>query len=196
VESWYGSIETDPWLAGTVPGDPARYVVNPERSHVEVAHASGRPCAPGERGRILVTDLHNRCFPLVRYDIGDLAVAAHRDHDGLPTLERIEGRAADVVVTASGTQLTEAIVSLAVLKAGAAGDHIDAYQCAQTGPDELELRITWRGRPEPTIEADLVAAFAAVLGEGTTVRVRPVDAIETLPSGKRWILRGLPSSSF
>src|SRR5262249_27989350 len=70
--------------------------VNAESVIVEVER-DGRPAAPGEEGEILVTDLNNRCVPLLRYRLGDGAVATDRACPcgrGLPLLERLRGRAA------------------------------------------------------------------------------------------------------
>ena len=74
--------------------------VNAESMIVEVER-DGRPAAPGEAGELLVTDLNNRCVPLLRYRLGDVAVATDRPCScgrGLPLLERIGGRAAGVVL--------------------------------------------------------------------------------------------------
>lgn len=61
---------------------------------VEVLDPQGRPCAPGEIGRIVVTILHNFAMPLVRYDTGDFAEAGETCPcgRGLLRLTRILGR--------------------------------------------------------------------------------------------------------
>ncbi|WP_050465701.1 phenylacetate--CoA ligase family protein [Herbaspirillum autotrophicum] len=66
---------------------------------VEVIDEQGQPCAPGEIGRVIVTDLHNFATPLIRYDTGDYAQAAApcRCGRGLPTLQRIVGRERNMV---------------------------------------------------------------------------------------------------
>src|SRR5690606_29109428 len=71
-----------------------QYHVQSEVALVEVIDAAGRPCAPGEMGRVVVTPLHNFAQPLFRYDIGDLAEVgeACACGRGLPTLARIIGR--------------------------------------------------------------------------------------------------------
>ena len=43
---------------------------------VEIVDDKGAPCASGEIGRVIVTDLHNFATPLMRYDIGDYAEVA------------------------------------------------------------------------------------------------------------------------
>lgn len=191
VHSWYGSIETDPSLAGTPPGESERYVVNEERAYVEVTDEHGRPCAPGERGQILVTDLHNRCFPLLRYELGDLAVASDTTYAGNATLERIEGRSSTLVELQSGAHLTEGTISRAVLTAGSASDVIDAFQCLQTGPAAIELRVVWAGEPQHGEAAALERSFRKLLGQRTEVSVRAVEQLDVLPSGKRWVLKRL-----
>ena len=50
-----------------------RYHVMSELVLVEVLDEQGRPCRPGETGRVVVTDLHNYAMPLLRYDLGDYA---------------------------------------------------------------------------------------------------------------------------
>jgi phenylacetate-CoA ligase len=88
--------------------------VNADGVYVELLR-DGRPARPGEPGSVVVTDLTNRAMPLLRYQVGDVAVAAGRPCPcgrGLPLLERVEGREADYVVTArgeliSGVSLTE-----------------------------------------------------------------------------------------
>ena len=40
---------------------------------VEIVDDDGRPCRPGEEGQVLVTPLHARTLPLIRYRLGDRA---------------------------------------------------------------------------------------------------------------------------
>jgi phenylacetate-CoA ligase len=88
--------------------------INSDNLLVEVLR-DGRPARAGEAGNVVVTDLTNRAMPLIRYQVGDAAVASDRRCPcgrGLPLLERIDGREADYVVTArgeliSGISLTE-----------------------------------------------------------------------------------------
>jgi phenylacetate-CoA ligase len=69
-----------------------------------------RPAAPGELGRVVVTDLRGRTMPLLRYETGDLAIAAKDDRcpcgRRLPLVSGIEGRAGRVIVRRDGSLLT------------------------------------------------------------------------------------------
>jgi len=85
-----------------------QYHVHMENSIVEIITA-GRPARPGEIGRIVVTQLDNYAMPLIRYDLGDTAVAG----DGKPcrcgrahsTLQSIQGRVYDIVYAPNGSAL-------------------------------------------------------------------------------------------
>lgn len=70
------------------------YHVMAEGVILELLRDDGTPCAPGEIGRVVVTDLHNFATPLIRYALGDLAEAAGPCDcgRGLPKIRRIVGR--------------------------------------------------------------------------------------------------------
>ena len=70
------------------------YHVMSEGLVFELLREDGEPCAPGEMGRVVVTDLHNFATPLIRYDLGDLAEADGpcTCGRGLPKIRRILGR--------------------------------------------------------------------------------------------------------
>ena len=78
--------------------------VQGEHVYLEILLEDGKPCAPGESGRVVVTDLHNFAMPLIRYDLGDYAVRAGACPcgRGLPTLEGILGRSTHMAVDPTG----------------------------------------------------------------------------------------------
>jgi phenylacetate-CoA ligase len=61
--------------------------------------------APGKPGRVVVTNLNNFAMPLIRYEIGDVAVASQQVCTcgrGLPLLESVLGRTSDFITSPSG----------------------------------------------------------------------------------------------
>lgn len=67
-----------------------RLHVNAENIVVEILRPDDAPCAPGEFGRIVVTDLANYGLPLIRYETGDsgaLSLKACPCGRGLPILD-------------------------------------------------------------------------------------------------------------
>lgn len=66
---------------------------------------SDEPVEKGEIGRIVVTDLSNYAMPLIRYDIGDLAVKGNTVDGELVSLEHLVGRRTDMICRTDGTFL-------------------------------------------------------------------------------------------
>ncbi len=64
---------------------------------------SDEPVAVGETGRVVLTDLTNRAMPLLRYDIGDVAVCLEALPDGEPlVIKLLDCRRSDMVYDTSG----------------------------------------------------------------------------------------------
>lgn len=89
-------------------GHDERFHVMDESYIVEIL-VDGRPALPGEVGEVVITDLNNYTFPLIRYRIGDLAVQAEQHlckcGRALSSLGRIEGRTQALVFCANGRWL-------------------------------------------------------------------------------------------
>jgi phenylacetate-CoA ligase len=82
----------------------SHYHIQSENAYVELLDDTGRPCAAGETGRVVVTPLHNFAMPLIRYDIGDYAQAGDGCDcgRGLPVINRIFGRVRNMVTLPGG----------------------------------------------------------------------------------------------
>ncbi len=158
--------------------------VNADAIYLEVLRCDGTPAAPGEPGMVVVTDLVNRAMPLLRYQVGDMAVANGRECScgrGLPLLDRVDGRIADYVVTPrgeliSGISLTE---NFAVLVPGVA-----QLQIVQEAADRLVFRIV-RGPDFGETSLETILALAAErFGQEVRYECVYVDRIDPEPSGK------------
>jgi phenylacetate-CoA ligase len=83
------------------------YHVMSEGLVLELLREDDQPCAPGEMGRVVVTDLHNFATPLIRYDLRDLAEAAGpcACGRGLPKIRRVLGRTRNLLRLPDGRRL-------------------------------------------------------------------------------------------
>ena len=121
--------------------DTDHYHLQSETALVEILDPAGRPCAPGDIGRVIVTPLHNLAMPLVRYDVGDHAEvgAPCSCGRGLPVIHRILGRRQNMLRTAEGERWpllsSDDIGKLLALAP------IRQYQFAQTHLDRIEVRL-------------------------------------------------------
>jgi phenylacetate-CoA ligase len=81
-----------------------------DESYIVEILVEGRPAAPGETGEIVVTDLNNYSVPLIRYRIGDLAIAVDNSKScecgrGLSRIGEIQGRTQALVYCSNGRWL-------------------------------------------------------------------------------------------
>lgn len=161
-------------------GEHPGYHVDQERGLLEVV-ADGEPAAPGERGEVLATDLHNYSMPFIRYAIGDVAVpSGERGSCGrtLPLLDRIEGRTTDLLVfrggvIVSGPSIVHAFKDLA----------LDDYLVEQLSDSRIQASLVTR--PGGTTPEHVEAVLRRNLGADVEVAVKVVDAIPRRPGGKR-----------
>ncbi len=158
------------------------YHVQSENVLLEVLDNNGRPCRPGQSGRVVATTLHNFAMPLIRYDIGDYATAGEPCScgRGLPVISRILGRVRNMLTLPTGGQVWP------YFSANKLRDHVPIrqFQLMQKTLTRLELRIV----PERPLTAEDEAKMRAVIidgvGGGFTISFSYHDAIASGPSGK------------
>jgi phenylacetate-CoA ligase len=151
---------------------------------LEVVDDSGAPAPPGVPGRVLVTDLRNRAFALVRYENGDVASLADPAEPcpcgcAWPRLERVHGRTSDFLTTPDGRRIhgewfTHLLYGL---------EGVARFQVRQTSVERVELSTVG-----PARESDLAPVLARMrdaLGPRVAVAWRRVEEIAPTPSGKR-----------
>lgn len=157
----------------------AHYHVQSESVVVEILRDDGSPCAPGETGRVIVTDLHNFATPLIRYELGDYAeVGTCTCGRGLPVLTRIVGRRRGMLRYADG-RTTWPVFTVACREAA----RYRECQLVQDSLSSLRLRVVPDGALAPGAEAALIAALQRVLGP-FEVTVEVVAQLDRSPAGK------------
>jgi phenylacetate-CoA ligase len=160
------------------------YHVQMEAAIVEVLDARGEPCDAGE---IVVTPLHNYATPLIRYALGDFGEVGEACPcgRGLTVLRRIVGRARDIIVLPSGERRFG--YHSPDLFAGIAP--IVQHQIAQTGRDELEIRLVVRRRLTREEEAAVTGLVNKNYGGGFRCRISYRDEIPRAAGGKYFVFR-------
>ncbi|MBP7146642.1 MAG: phenylacetate--CoA ligase family protein [Acidobacteria bacterium] len=144
----------------------------------------GAPAVPGRDGAVVVTDLFNRGFPLIRYQVGDMAVPAAGSCPcgrSYPLLERVAGRISDYLVTpegewVSGISLTE---NFATLIPG-----LYQVQIVQDRLDHLLLRVVPGPGYGPASQRHAAVLVRDRFGPEMRFDFEVVDALHPEPSGK------------
>ena len=106
VYDQYGSSEIM-WLSSECEEQNGLHIMTDVR-HIEIVDENNVPVPNNTWGKILITDLHNYAFPLIRYEIGDYGRLLDRKCPCgclLPLMDSVRGRQSDVIKTPSGIKL-------------------------------------------------------------------------------------------
>lgn len=149
---------------------------------------SDEPAEYGELGRIVITDLHNHAFPIIRYDNGDVGILSAPDDysHGYPVLKKLYGRRFDVCYTVDG----EPFSPMAIGRTMKHFDEIAQWQFVQSGEKEYELRLIMRNK-EASADylsiylSNLLPLLQDTVGNSSHIEIKIVDEIPVLASGKR-----------
>ncbi len=149
---------------------------------VEFVDDAGKPRAPGERGRVVVTDLSSYAMPLIRYDIGDIGAASEaRCTCGvtLPLMEIVEGRKEDFIRTESGT-----LVHAAYLCYTLKDDAVREFKMYQRRRDAFLVQIVKSPTFGQESEEVLKARLRTALGRRIEIDFEYLTSIPREASGK------------
>jgi phenylacetate-coenzyme A ligase PaaK-like adenylate-forming protein len=91
----------------------AHYHVHAETVIVEISGEDGHAVPRGEPGHVLITVLHSFAMPLIRYRVGDMAIASGQCDCGrtLPVLAQILGRELTTLKLPNGTMKQVVLVA-------------------------------------------------------------------------------------
>ncbi|WP_248724613.1 phenylacetate--CoA ligase family protein [Seonamhaeicola sp. ML3] len=78
------------------------WVVNNEDLFIEVLGENNEPLQLGEEGKIVVTSLHNKAHPFIRYELGDYGALSKNSSAKKTILKTLVGRTNDFALLPSG----------------------------------------------------------------------------------------------
>jgi putative adenylate-forming enzyme len=140
--------------------------INEDLVAVECLENDGTETLPGEPcKRLIVTDLHKRSQPIIRYELNDIITISPekcRCGSAFRVISSIQGRADDVFWAKSTRDgswqyIFPDYISRAVISAS---EDIDEYQVIQSAPDRVLVRIQLRD----TASADRFAGEEVIAG--------------------------------
>ncbi len=150
---------------------------------VEVVRRDGSPAAAEELGLVLLTDLHNRVMPLIRYDIGDLgrpvAGSCPCGHP-FPLVRISDGRTSELMITPKGRFLGAAHYVELMQNY----PWVECFQFEQREPDRILLRLKVSRAVGPDALADLITRCGRLADDSVTFEIDFVDEIPIEPNGK------------
>lgn len=138
----------------------------------------------GKLGRIVMTDLHNYAFPLIRYDTGDVGMFLPPDEHsgGHPVLGKLFGRKLDICYTTKGTPFNSMLLNRTLKHF----DNIQQWQFIQKEEKAYCIKVILKEKCDAdSYLAPAVTELKKVIGDDADIKIELVDTIPVLASRKR-----------
>lgn len=161
--------------------DDLSYYLNHASYYFEILKfSSDEPAEYGELGRIVITDLFNYAFPMIRYDTGDTGIMekANAYSNGFPYISKLYGRRLDLIYDTKGKPVQP--MSLARVLKNFPG--IIQWQFIQKEEKSYLVKFNFSEEKDVSL---CVEQLKQILGDDSDISVEYVDEIPILASGKR-----------
>lgn len=145
-----------------------------------------KPAEEGEVARIVITDLYNYAFPMIRYDTGDLAIVgqascSHKEK----VLKEVMGRRVDLIRDAKGEPLSPYIIVNNMWNM----DKVKQFKFVQLS--DIKYKFVLNVEQGFDSEKILLERFKKLLGEEAIITFEYTDEIPVMNSGKRKYVENL-----
>jgi phenylacetate-CoA ligase len=175
----YGAAEAGciAWECPQCPG----YHINSDTVLVEIIR-NGKPAAPGEKGRIVVTNLLSYAMPVIRYDLGDIgsmSAAQPVCRKPFPLMKDIAGRN-DAYLLLPGGRVLPPLFFFGIMKPVR---HMQKWKVVQTSLNHIAVYVV-PGIEFSRHEEDLIAARCRRQIPELKVSIQTVQNIPRDRSGK------------
>jgi phenylacetate-CoA ligase len=154
---------------------------------LEVLDADNRPVKEGGVGKVIVTNLHNYSMPLIRYEIGDMAIAGPqtcRCGSSLPSLKKVTGRITDHFILKNGTTVpAEFFIHLLGVVCYDEG-RFEKFQVIQEDYDKIRINIVALKELADHYTKHVDEKIRTVMGPDCEIIWNPVPEIPKTPGGK------------
>jgi phenylacetate-CoA ligase len=154
---------------------------------IVVTEPSGRMrhAEPGETGEVVLTDLHNRAMPFIRYANGDRAIAGPGERcacgRGLRRIQAVDGRTTDTLRDATGRPVGGMLFNLVF---SPLANRVRQFQAVQHRDGSITVRVV----PSAALQDGVIEEVQSSCGrylQGVQLDVCVVDDIPLTASGKR-----------
>ena len=181
VRNLYSTTEGG-YMASPCPSGAGLHV-HAENVLAEVLAADGRPCRPGETGRLVFTSLHSFLNPFIRYDILDevtLATELCPCGRGLPLWTAVDGRRHPLFHLPDGGRKATTGLMLVVRRVGG----MRQFQIVQKAVDLVLVRVVPSQDWDPKNAERMQHVVQEELGASVRVEVEQQEWLERPGGGK------------
>lgn len=175
----YAAMETN-YIAHTHPD--GEYKVLWRNNLIECVDDDGNP---SNSGRILITSLYPRAFPLVRYEIGDIIDGCKKNDESVYSFEKVKGRDNDFLLLDENTPIHSEGITHAVKSSSM----VTAYQIRYTKDRQYTIYLKSSEEikeEEIKVIKEKLKQIDKRLGK---IRVKQADQLKQTIAGKtKWLM--------
>jgi phenylacetate-CoA ligase len=153
--------------------------------YFEILNDEMKPCRPGEIGKVYITSLSNFSMPIIRYEIGDVAIPSENKEcscgRGLPLIASVKGRSVNLFKKADGTLVDgEYFTHMFYFK-----DWVQQFQVIQKDYVHLIMKIRLKGDKNEREIKQIEHDSRVVMGEDCCIEWEFIEGeIPPTKSGK------------
>lgn len=180
VASQYASMETN-YIAHTHPNGGFKALW--KNNLIECVDEAGNPA---QTGRLLVTSLYPRAFPLIRYELGDILENVDHNDGSVYSFDRVKGRDNDFLMLDKDTPIHSEGISHAIKYS----DKIIAYQIKYDNEYNYTIYIKAKASLNNKDISEIRDRLALVDLRLKKLPIKEVDKLEQTIAGKtKWLIK-------
>ncbi len=190
VTSQYANEENGIFGQSDIDGNPTTINLNLANCFVEILKLNkDEPAAPEEMGRVVVTDFTNYAFPMIRYDIGDVAMIDKVAPNGdLLSIKNLSGRSQDMILRTDGSAID--FFNSIPKEVYNNPDIILQWQFTQKDAKKYVLTLCTSDSEavQESFKQKLISDIKNILGSDAEITINVTTSLPVLNSGKRRVV--------
>lgn len=151
---------------------------------VEILDEEYQAVPLGEEGKIVITSLHNKAHPFIRYEIGDYGTLSKKSTFKKPILKKLTGRTNDFAILPSGKKAAGMTFYVVTKKIMEESGNIHEFKVIQTKIDTFEINYV----SDAPLKAEKIKAINEILEQflekGLTFHYNRKEQLDRTASGK------------
>ena len=151
---------------------------------VEILDEADKPLPMGEEGRIVITSLHNKAHPFIRYEIGDYGALSEESTFKKPILKKLTGRTNDFATLPSGKKAAGMIFYVITKKIMEESGNIQEFKVIQTKIDTFEINYVSKEELTKEKKQSITETIEQFLEPGLTFNFHRKAQLDRSASGK------------
>lgn len=176
----YAAMETN-YIAHTHPD--GGYKVIWKNNLIECIDDEGNP---SQKGKIVITSLYPRAFPLVRYELGDIITECKKDDFSVYSFNEVKGRNNDFLMLDENTPIHSEGITHAIKFS----DKVIAYQIRYTADNVYTVYVRSNQKITDNDTREISNRLKQVDERLGTIEIKQADQLKQTVAGKtNWLMK-------